>query len=251
MNDLAAAVSSVATEMTDVAGLTQKTNNLSDEGTKLVQKTGQGMKTIKQSFEETNHVVQEIDTQMREIGSIVEIISGIADQTNLLALNAAIEAARAGDAGLGFAVVAQEVKALAEESRVSAERIAELISILQKKSKNVTISMSQSLEDVHAGDEAVHEVMTIFEHIADSIQIASQRISVVAANTEEEAASVEEITASVHELEVLARDSAQEAVSSSAATEEISSAIDQVTRTISDASAALQRIAHEMNKFIA
>mgnify|MGYP003747982065 CR=1 FL=1 len=85
MNDLAAAVSSVATEMTDVAGLTQKTNNLSDEGTKLVQKTGQGMKTIKQSFEETNHVVQEIDTQMREIGSIVEIISGIADQTNLLA----------------------------------------------------------------------------------------------------------------------------------------------------------------------
>ncbi len=250
MNDLAAAVSSVATETTDVAGLTQKTNTLSIEGTKLVHKTDQGMKNIKQSFEETNVVVQEIDDQMGEIGSIVELISGIADQTNLLALNAAIEAARAGDAGLGFAVVANEVKALAEESRVSAERIAELITILQKKSKNVTSSMNQSLEDVTTGDAAVKEMMSIFEQIADSIDIASKRISDVAAHTEEQAASVEEITASVHELEVLARDTAQEAISSSAATEEMSSSIDQVTRTISDASVSLQKISQEMNKFV-
>ncbi|ABD40435.1 methyl-accepting chemotaxis sensory transducer [Methanospirillum hungatei JF-1] len=249
MNDLAAAVSSVATETTDVAGLTQKTNNLSMEGTKLVQKTGEGMKNIKESFEATNQVVQEIDEQMGEIGSIVELISGIADQTNLLALNAAIEAARAGDAGLGFAVVANEVKALAEESRVSAERIAELIAILQKKSKNVTTSMNRSLEDVTTGDAAVQEMMTIFEHIADSIEIASKRVSDVAANTQEQAASVEEITASVHELELLAKDTSQEAISSSAATEEISASIDHVSRSISDASSSLQKISQEMNKF--
>lgn len=249
MNDLATAVSSVAMETTDVAGLTQKTNTLSIEGTKLVQKTGEGMKSIKDSFEETNQVVQEIDDQMGEIGSIVELISGIADQTNLLALNAAIEAARAGDAGLGFAVVANEVKALAEESRVSAERIAGLITILQKKSKNVTTSMNHSLDDVMTGDAAVQEMMTIFEHIADSIEIASKRVSDVAANTQEQAASVEEITASVHELEVLAKDSSQEAIASSAATEEISSSIDQVTRSISDASSSLQAISSEMNKF--
>lgn len=249
MNDLATAVSSVATETTNVAGLTQQTNTLSIDGTKLVEKTDQGMRGIKISFEETNQVVKEIDDQMGEIGSIVELIGGIADQTNLLALNAAIEAARAGEAGLGFAVVADEVKALAEESRISAERIAGLITILQKKSKNVTDSMNRSLEDVTTGDSAVKEMMKIFEQIAESIEIASKRVSDVAANTEEQAATVEEITASVHELEKLTKDSSQEAIAASAATEEISSSIDQVTKAISDASASIQRISNEMNKF--
>lgn len=249
MDDLATAVSGVASETTSVAGLTQNTNTLSAEGTKLVNKTDMGMKSIKHSFEETNRVVGEIDAQMGEIGTIVEVIGGIADQTNLLALNAAIEAARAGDAGLGFAVVANEVKTLAEESRVSAEKIATLIAVLQKKSKNVTESMSQSLTDVTSGDAAVKEMMSIFEQIAESISIASQRVSDVAATTEEQAASVEEITASVHELELISGNTAKEAISASAATEQITASIDQVSRAISDASESIQRISTEMGGF--
>lgn len=250
MNDLATAVSSVANETTSIAGLTQNTNDLSIEGTKLVERTDQGMKSIKSSFEDTNRVVQEIDAQMIEIGSIVEVIGGIADQTNLLALNAAIEAARAGEAGLGFAVVADEVKTLAEESRSSTEKIAGLISVLQKKSKNVTLSMEHSLKDVTSGDTAVKEMMKIFEQIAESIDIASKRVSDAASNTEEQAAAVEEITASVHELEQISTNTAKEAISSSAATEEISSSLDMVTKSLADSSVSIQRIAQEMSKFI-
>lgn len=249
MNELAITVSSVANETTGVASLTQQTNDLSIEGTKLVELTDEGMKSIKTSFEETNTVVQEIDAQMGEIGSIVEVIGGIADQTNLLALNAAIEAARAGDAGLGFAVVADEVKTLAEESRLSTEKIAELITVLQKKSKNVTISMEQSLVDVNQGDTAVKEMMKIFEQIAESIDTASKQISDVAAHTEEQAAAVEEISASVHELETISVKTAQESISASSATEEVSSSIDQVSEAITYASDSIEKISNAMDKF--
>ncbi len=250
MNDLASAVSAVASETSGVATLTQETSDLSSTGTELVEKTGQGMKNIKASFEETNLVVGEIHSQMDEIGSIVEVIGGIADQTNLLALNAAIEAARAGEAGLGFAVVADEVKTLAEESRHSAEKIATLITELQRKSENVTMSMKRSIDDVNSGDEAVRNTMEIFDKIADSIGDLSHRVSGVAATTEEQAASVEEISASVHEVDTQVEATAKSAISASAATEEASAALDQVAGMITDAAAATDRISQAMDRFV-
>lgn len=249
MGDLATAVSAVATDSSLVASRTQETDDLSAEGRVLVGKTEEGMKTIKTSFEETSHVVTEINEQMVEIGSIVGVIGGIADQTNLLALNAAIEAARAGEAGLGFAVVAEEVKALAEESRQSAEKIADLISDLQKKSRNVTESMNQSLEDVSAGDAAVKETLAIFEKIAESIADVTRRISEVAGTTQEQAASVEEISASVHEVGSLIDQTAKEAVDSSAAAEQTSAGLDQITQVVNAATESIGQISQSMAKF--
>lgn len=249
MNELATAVSEVATETTQVASLTQATDQLSTQGSKLVGNTEQGMKNIKASFEETSRVITEINTQMVEIGSIVGVIGGIADQTNLLALNAAIEAARAGEAGLGFAVVAEEVKALAEESRKSAEKIATLITELQQKSHIVTDSMGRSLSDVTAGDSAVKETLAVFGKIAESIDEVSHRISDVAATTEEQAASVEEISASVHEVGMLVGQTAKEAVSASAASEESASGLSQISHVIGDVTNSVQRISNAMERF--
>jgi methyl-accepting chemotaxis protein len=249
MEELATAVSAVAQETSAVAGLTQGTNTLSLDGARLVNLTDSGMESIRHSFEETNQVITEINSQMEEIGTIVEVIGGISDQTNLLALNAAIEAARAGDAGLGFAVVADEVKSLAEESRLSTERITGLISALQKKSENVTVSMNRSLSDVQTGERTVQEMKSIFDRIAESISTASQRIDDVAATTQEQAASVEEITANVHELEDLSIRTAKEAVSASAATEEASAALDQIATVVEDANASINRIAGSMHRF--
>lgn len=249
MEDLATAVSAVATDTSLVATRTQETDHLSTAGQTLVGKTEEGMQNIKVSFEETSQVVSDINKQMEEIGSIVGVIGGIADQTNLLALNAAIEAARAGEAGLGFAVVAEEVKSLAEESRRSAEKIAELISDLQKKSQNVTLSMSRSLEDVTAGDKAVKDTLEVFEKIASSIGDVTKRMSEVAGTTEEQAASVQQISASVHEVGSLIEQTAKEAVDSSAATEETSAAIDQISRVIGDATGSVGQISLAMNRF--
>ena len=248
MNDLATAVSAVATETNQVAALTQETDQLSSQGKTLVGNTERGMKNIKVSFEETSQVIGEINQQMIEIGSIVGVIGGIADQTNLLALNAAIEAARAGEAGLGFAVVAEEVKALAEESRQSAEKIADLIHDLQKKSQNVTNSMNQSLSDVTAGDIAVKETLEVFEKIASSIDDVSRRVSDVASTTEEQAASVEEISASVHEVGTLVEQTAKESIDSTAATEQSSAGLDQISRAVGAVTNSVQTISGAMGK---
>ena len=250
MNDLSTTVSAVATETNEVALLTRNTDDLSLEGTRLVKKTEEGMKNIKVSFEETYRVVQEINQQMGEIGSIVGVISDLADQTNLLALNAAIEAARAGDAGLGFAVVAGEVKTLAGESRGSAEKIADLISGLQKKSEDVTDSMNRSQDDVQAGDVAVKETLQVFQKIAGSIGDVSRRVSGVAGTTEEQAASVEEISASMNELSDMVEQTAKEAVDSSAATEQASAALDQIARVITDTTVSVDHISGAMSRFV-
>jgi len=249
MNDLSVTVSAVAGQANEVANLTQETDDLSKKGAGLVERTDQGMQKITYSFNETDKVIDEIGEQMENIGTIVNVISSIADQTNLLALNAAIEAARAGDAGLGFAVVADEVKALALESQQSAEKIAKLITDLQKKSKVVTESMKTSLNDVEEGNVAVKEALTVFNKIADAIALVSMRIGEVAGASEEQAASVQEISASVHELGSLIEQSAKEATDSSAATEEASAALDQITRVITDATASVDRISQSMGRF--
>lgn len=249
MNDLATTVSSVAGQASEVANLTQETDDLSKQGAMLVGRTDSGMQKISASFNETDAVIGEIEKQMEDIGTIVNVISSIADQTNLLALNAAIEAARAGDAGLGFAVVADEVKSLALESQKSAEKIATLITDLQRKSKAVTVSMETSLGDVEEGNKAVKETLTVFNKIAEAIATVSIRVGEVAGASEEQAATVEEITASVHELGNLIEQAAKEAVDSSAATEEASAALDQITRVITDATASVDRISQSMGRF--
>ena len=249
MNDLSVTVSAVASQANEVANLTQETDDLSKKGAGLVERTDQGMQKITSSFNETDMVIGEIGEQMEDIGTIVNVISAIADQTNLLALNAAIEAARAGDAGLGFAVVADEVKTLALESQQSAEKIAKLITALQKKSKAVTESMKNSLNDVEEGNIAVKEAFTVFNKIADAIAVVSMRIGEVAGASEEQAASVQEISASVHELGGLIEQAAKEAMDSSAATEEASAALDQITRVITDATASVDRISQSMGRF--
>jgi len=249
MNDLSTTVSAVATQANEVANLTQETDDLSRQGAELVGRTDAGMQKISSSFNETDHVIGEIGKQMEDIGTIVNVISSIADQPNLLALNAAIEAARAGDAGLGFAVVADEVKSLALESQQSAEKIANLITDLQKKSRAVTESMKNSLKDVEEGNTAVRETLTVFNKIAEAIANVSIRVGEVAGASEEQAASVEQISASVHELGNLIEQAAKEAVDSSAATEEASAALDQITRVITDATASIDRISQSMGRF--
>lgn len=249
MEDLSRTVGSVANKAENASALAQKTVELSNTGMELAGNAEKGMASIMQSFEGTEGIVNDITSQMDEIGRIVDVITGIAEQTGLLALNAAIEAARAGDAGMGFAVVADEVKSLALESQKSAENIATIIGNLQKKSQLVSESMKSSSNEVKTGNEAVGKTLQVFDQIVQAINEVHQNMTEVAGAAEEQAAAVQEITASITEVDDMVRQTAKEAVNSAAATEEVSASVEQINRVVSDTSVALQRISSDMGKF--
>ena len=250
MEDLSTTVSNIAVNSETVSRLATSAEDKSKLGIQLAKNTEQAMEGITRTSEEVDTIVNDIRNEMDQIGKIVKLISDIASQTNLLALNAAIEAARAGDAGRGFAVVAAEVKSLAQESRQSAENIADMISNLQTKSQKAAEAVKSSVTNVQEGNASLSETITAFSSIAESIENISQNVTNMASVTEEQAASVEEITASVNEVSSLLSNTVQQAVDSSAATEEASAALAQIVQAIQDVSRSVETVSAEMSKFV-
>jgi methyl-accepting chemotaxis protein len=250
MEDLSTAVSNIASNSDSVSRLASTAEEKSKSGIQLAKNTENAMEGITRSSEEVDTIVNDIKNQMDQIGKIVKLISDIASQTNLLALNAAIEAARAGEAGRGFAVVAAEVKSLAQESRQSAESIADMISSLQIKSQKAAAAVNSSVMHVQEGNASLSETLTAFISIAGSIEEISKNVANMASVTEEQAASVEEITASVNEVASLLNSTVRQALDSSAATEEVSAAIGQIVKAIQDVSGSVETLSTEMSKFV-
>ncbi len=250
MEDLTVTVGEVSQRAEHVSTSATQANQFSKIGIDLARKSETSMVGISESANEVDVIVQDINHQMDEIGKIVRLISDIASQTNLLALNAAIEAARAGEAGRGFAVVAAEVKSLAQDSRQSAENIADMISTLQGKAKSATIAMEKSGETVKEGSKSLAETLEAFDKIARSIEDITRNSMDVASASEEQAASVQEITASVNEVSSLVINTAKEAGDAAAATEEASASIEQIGKVVTNVSDIVETISQEMAKFV-
>jgi len=250
MEDLTVTVGEVSQRAEHVSTSATQANQFSKIGIDLARKSETSMVGISESANEVDVIVQDINHQMDEIGKIVRLISDIASQTNLLALNAAIEAARAGEAGRGFAVVAAEVKSLAQDSRQSAENIADMISTLQGKAKSATIAMEKSGETVKEGSKSLAETLEAFDKIARSIEDITRNSMDVASASEEQAASVQEITASVNEVSSLVINTAKEAGDAAAATEEASASIEKIGKVVTNVSDIVETISQEMAKFV-
>jgi len=249
MEDLNQTVTDVAQKAERVSQLTEDANQLSVKGTGLAEQAELGMRSITTSSNEVDKIIVDIKAEMDKIGKIVGLISDLTNQTNLLALNAAIEAARAGEAGRGFAVVASEVKPLAQESRASAEKIADMIGTLQKKSLAAGEAIASSSREVKAGSEALSQTLHSFKDIAKSIEDISRNVVEVASVSEEQAATVEEVTASVTEVHGMVQATAKDAMDAAAASEEASASIDQITRVIGSVNAIVDNVSKEMAKF--
>ncbi|HWQ64059.1 MAG TPA: methyl-accepting chemotaxis protein, partial [Methanospirillum sp.] len=249
MEDLNETVSAVSQKTESVSVASNETNSLAKGGITLAKQSEKAMGDITTSTNEVNSIVNGINSQMDEIGKIVRLISDIANQTNLLALNAAIEAARAGEAGRGFAVVAAEVKSLAQDSRKSAENIADMIATLQTKANQATQAMGKSTGAVKEGSSALEQTLTAFNKIANTIEEINQNIVEVASASEEQAASVEEVTASIQEVANLVQNTSREAGDAAAATEEASASIDEVGRIMGGVVRIVENISGEMTKF--
>ena len=143
-------------------------------GTEMADITVKQMKAVAKSVEESSRIVEELGENSKEIGSIVEVISSIADQTNLLALNAAIEAARAGEHGKGFAVVADEVRKLAEGSQQSVQKIGSIVGTIQETTEKAVKTMKSGYELVEEGLKNVETTGSSFHEILTMIKQAEE-----------------------------------------------------------------------------
>ncbi len=211
------------------------TTQMTQEGGKLVQATVEQMHSIADTVEQSSAVIEKLGERSKEIGAIIDTISGIAEQTNLLALNAAIEAARAGEHGRGFSVVAEEVRKLAEESQEAATKISDLIAAIQKETGAAVSAMETGraeaekgranvqstgegfkaimdrIEGIHSDTQLIMGTMQDIDEsgkkivgYTDNIHGSSQKISssteTVSAAAEEQSAGMEEIAASSRQL---------------------------------------------------
>lgn len=200
VEEMAKGIQRIATSATAVSESSNDVTNKVDTGNTELKKLLQQMSAIQTTVTKTATTIQELGKQAQEIEVIVSAISSVADQTNLLALNAAIEAARAGEHGKGFAVVADEVRKLAEQSKISAEEITTLIENYQTTTAQAVKEMETGMSEVEIGTKAVTEVDTTFKNIFEQIRKVNVEILEVNAITEEMSAMTEEVSASVEEF---------------------------------------------------
>ncbi|MET3193363.1 methyl-accepting chemotaxis protein [Gottfriedia sp. OAE603] len=200
-------------------------------GNKVIEKTVKQMNMIHETVNNTSDIVNSLGEKSDEIGKIVTIITDISEQTNLLALNAAIEAARAGEQGKGFAVVADEVKKLATQSRSAANQISGLIDFIQKEVQNVIISMDEGSKEIQNGIELVSESGENFNHIVKMIEEVS-------AQTKEVSAIFEQINANSHSIISIVRTTSEISSEASGQAEGVATAAEQQNASMEEMSAS-------------
>ncbi|WP_301100768.1 methyl-accepting chemotaxis protein [Propionivibrio sp.] len=157
VEEMAVSVSHVSNSSAAAKGISQESLSSADQGGQVIDKTVGEMVQMAQTVQGTSHTMEELSKRTDEIGSIVSVIKEVADQTNLLALNAAIEAARAGEQGRGFAVVADEVRKLAERTSSSTKEIAGVISAIQSETRNAVTDMRQIVSQVTANADSARQ----------------------------------------------------------------------------------------------
>lgn len=247
VGEMSGGIQRVAETTSNVAESAAETAKQAQVGQESLEKVIEKMKSINGTTSETNGVIKDLDRKSTEIGKIIEVITGIADQTNLLALNAAIEAARAGEHGKGFAVVADEVRKLAELSRQSASQISGLIEVIQKETHQVVEMMDKGTVEISEGSLLVEETGRTFEQILRSIENVSGEIQEVSAISEEMSASVQQVNASIEEVTKIARGSVASTAEIASATEEQLASMEEVASS----SASLANLAENLREMVA
>ena len=220
----------------------QKTSATTADGTTAIKTTVDQMERIGKRTDDVADVINSLDNYSKEIGKIVEMISGIAAQTNLLALNAAIEAARAGEAGRGFAVVAEEVRKLAEGSSKATDEITELIKNIQEKTMMAVSTMDENKKEVKAGKDIVDIAGQKFDQISTMIAEIHNRIDEISTSTQKLDTGAKRVVTSAENIDKESRKAADETQTISAATEEQSASMEE----IASASTHLSNMAEDL-----
>jgi methyl-accepting chemotaxis protein len=199
-DEMAHTSSDIAHNCMQAAEASQRANNSAVNGKQVVDNTVNGMEKIAIRVRETASAVEQLGSRSDQIGQIVGTIEDIADQTNLLALNAAIEAARAGEQGRGFAVVADEVRALAERTTRATREISEMIKAIQSETKGAVAAMVEGVREVERGTEEASRSGEALQDILDQISNVSGQVNQIATAAEEQTATVSTLGSSIQTI---------------------------------------------------
>jgi len=180
-----------------------------EQGGKAVEETVVGMKRIAEVVKKSAATVQELGKSSDQIGEIISVIDDIADQTNLLALNAAIEAARAGEQGRGFAVVADEVRKLAERTTKATKEIAGMIKKIQEDTRGAVSSMEEGTRQVDEGIQLADKAGEALREIVEISQKVTDMVTQIAAASEEQSSASEQISKNVEAISAVTQETAQ------------------------------------------
>ncbi|MGB5826688.1 MAG: PAS domain-containing methyl-accepting chemotaxis protein [Pseudomonas mandelii] len=221
VNQMAATTQEVASHVQRTADATQAANVLTGRGRDVARDTRDAIQRLSNVVGETGQTVAQLAKDSNEIGTVVDVIKGIADQTNLLALNAAIEAARAGEMGRGFAVVADEVRQLAQRTTESTTQIHGLISKLQVSSNNAVKTMESGQRQAEEGVAWVLEADKALIGISEAVANITDMTTQIAAATEEQSAVAEEISRNITTIATLADQTSEQARHSAEVTKEL------------------------------
>ncbi len=222
VEEMNATVGQVAQNSGKAASLAQDTVKTAQEGGAVVSSTISGMQHLSEAVSNSATIIAELGRSSDQIGEIVRTIEDIADQTNLLALNAAIEAARAGEQGRGFAVVADEVRKLAERTTKATKEIGDMIRQIQHDTRGAVDSMQQGTQKVTAGVDLVNKTGEALTKIVQMVSESADMIRQIAVASEEQSVATQQIASDIENVAKVTKDSSSGAHESAKASQDLS-----------------------------
>ncbi len=228
IEEMSASVVEVARKSAEAANHAADSGKTAEEGGTVVKQTISGMQGIHQAVSASATSVQELGKRGQQIGQIIQVINDIADQTNLLALNAAIEAARAGEHGRGFAVVADEVRKLADRTTKATEEIGGSIQAIQTETGQAVERMNAGTQQVTTGVELATQAGVSLQQIVDKAKGVADMIRSIAAAAEEQSAAGEQVSRNVESISAVTRQATEGANQAATAASQLSSRAEQL-----------------------
>ena len=234
MNEMNATVQEVAKNAGSASAASAETREKAEAGAQVVEKAVHSIEEVHQMSLDLKEDMTQLNEHAQDITRIMGVISDIADQTNLLALNAAIEAARAGEAGRGFAVVADEVRKLAEKTMTSTQDVGNAIKAIQESTAKSMTGMDNAVERISEANELASQSGAALQEIVATVEITADQVNAIATASEEQSSASEEINQSIVQVNDMSKQTAEAMAEAARAVSDLAAQAQGLTDLIQD-----------------